>query len=260
MSETQFDWTTATEADRQVLYTVVRGLVASGQLSMARLFSEAFDPRAGIGLDYEANFRKGTIGRARAAQIARYLNAKFPEAAAALDAQLRPGPVDAPGERWRQFLMKHRMCGKVDVISLAFSLTIVEFASTDPISGVRLRLGEPFCFSLDAPAPSSVTALQSYGGHWHRLPLARDAASVAIDVGPQFIPRSVNGDPIPLVEHDDAGLHEFVFLTVQQGLSIASDLPSSGPISAQTLDQFAERLASQIGWHLLGVNVRFSRT
>lgn len=259
MGETQFDWTKATEADRRVLYTVVRGLVASGQLSMARLFSEAFDRKAGIGLDYEANFRKGTIGRARAAQIARYLEANFPEAAAALNVTLAPAPVMPPGAQWRQFLKAYRVYGRVDVLSLASSLTVVEFASADPVSGVRLRLGEPFCFSLDAPMAGCMTALQAYDGNWHPLPLAQDAICVTVEAGEQLIPRGSSGDPVPLVEHDDVGPHEFLFLTVAEADADAIDLPSSGPVSRLQLDHLAQRLETLSGWHLLGVNVRFSR-
>lgn len=259
MTQDHFDWLSASYEDRQALYRVIRELVGTGRLTWAGLYRDALGTSPGAG--YEDNFRAGRIGRKSAAMIYRYLSDRFPDTARELETSLRPEPPVAPGHTWRRFLIRHRDLGAVQVIPLPDGpLSVVDFAPTDPIADVELSLGQRFCFSLDVPFGGAVTALQHHGGHWHRMKLSRDGRAAEVKEGMQFLPQDEAGVPLALVEYDDAGVHEFVFLLGTADTLASLPEPEDGlPLRKDLLDAAAARVASMDGWRLYQVNVMLRR-
>ena len=138
---------------------------------------------------------------------------------------------------WARVIDDHASYGNVMVVSLQQeSLRLVDFLKHEPVSRRALKLGEPFCFRLDAPHPGYVIAFQRYRRLWYPMPLAAEALHDRIEAGPQALPRDpVTRAPVALCESVDAGEYGFGFLVADDDklveLAVAFQLGATLPES-----------------------------
>lgn len=168
-------------------------------------------PKARRGSDME-NFRKGVIGRPRARAIHTWLMGNHFETGQQLASRLFQSN---PETEWELFLKRHAACdGALKVVPLKTDRGLTERLSDQPQDVQTLRLGQPFCLRLTSPIKGVAVAFEQYQRKWHPLPLGEDQRKVRtlIHVGQQWLPKGANGDPVALVERNDAGMHRYVVI------------------------------------------------
>lgn len=220
----EFDWTTASREDRieptKALYKALRTASDVTGQSIDAMIIEALGQNIELGTDYISNFRRGNIAAGRAMLIHRWLERHhFDIAQDASPDLFQIDPVSA----WDQFINDQAEPDKLTVIPLRDDMGIVQRAADISDQMPTLRLGQNFYLELDCPCDGMLVAFQGYAGQWHPLPLAEDKRRLRIPVttGTQPLPRNAKGEPIPIVEVDDAGVHRFIAV-----LSENRDLPT----------------------------------
>lgn len=199
----------ARAAPTRRLYQVLRAL----HRKIGGRFDDLFEAAQGAPLsgtiDPYSNIKRGNFDRHRAAAIHEWLaqhHFEFAQAEAPDLFQYRRQ------SEWERFIEAHALVGGVKAIA-ADQLGI---ARRDlPAKDVTtFRIGQKFLFALSTAKPAHVVAFEHYADTWHPLPLGEDDRHLRIKVptGETVLPRGVDGRQIPLMEHDDTGLHRFVFV------------------------------------------------
>ena len=245
---------------RRVLYEVVKSIKG---VSFTRIYDEAFTDGFTPGKGYESNFSAGKIGIERAAQIAAWLKDHHPEAYLELTSRLDAlaNPPD-PVPDWEDWIARHGRFGVFDVALVKRSgLSIVSFASTEPLAEQSIRLGQSFVFRLKEPLKGSVLAFQSPGHGWYPLPLHPEQLQTSLDDSEIILPIDpTTREPMPLSEDDQKGRHRFVFLVSHEPLidAIAGGVSAGQMIPPAFLNGLAQRLEGKTdGWSLYRLDVLF---
>ena len=219
------DWLASTEDERKALYRIVKQVRDETGLTWTALYRQALGRSPSAGIGYEDNFRAGRIGKTHAHRLYVWLQARHPRHAQALD-KLTGRSESATGlplgVAWRRLVERRTERGKVELVAVA------ELGDPDRRSLARRRtgpvesykLGRPFQLRLDCPIAGHLVAFVEHRFRWSPLDLAEDGNSVPIALGTTILPLQ-DGQPIPLVEHDDPGLHRFLFIAVTDQTVVA---------------------------------------
>lgn len=263
MSDAEFDWLSSTVEARRLLYRHIKRVIDTSALTWTKVYREGLGEAGAPGLGYEDNFRSGRIARGKAARLYGWLRVFHPATADRLDLDLEE-IANVPNGEWEKLLAAYGRFAELDVISLAQGEPgIVGFADAEPLSRVRVRLGEPFCFRLNTDREGRALAFQSVGGRWYSLPLSRDRLSQAVEKGSVYLPLSPDGTSLaPLVEDHDAGRHRFVIaLATKELVSALEDMVGdASELTGDRLSMMAGRLKSAgSGCTIHRLNVLFVR-
>jgi hypothetical protein len=159
--------------------------------------------------------------------------------------------LEAPEENahrltWAQLIDAHTHFGNVEIVSLRQrSLGLIDFMHQEPVLKRKIKLGEPFCFRLQAANAGYVIAFQRPRRRWYPMPLAAGAMHDKIGAGRHALPRdSETGDPVPLSEDADPGEYGFGFLVSDnEGLpELAARFRPREPLADSLAIEFEELL------------------
>ncbi len=223
--------------------------------------NEPFTPGTG----YEDNFRKGSIAKSKAAQIADWLQRTHPELhAKAIEAAW--AVLEAAEEEdinaWDHLVASEGLFSNVRLVPLAErEFRLIKPAPKEPVEDYRLKPSEAFCFELESPCDGSAIAFQQYHGKWHAIALGGDTLSVAMTEGTQIIPRdSGTGGVISLSEEEDFDRHKIVFVIADDEAiaDMAGAISSAEILSPAILAEVAKSYnAAQPDRALLCINLMF---
>jgi hypothetical protein len=260
-----FDWHTATNAERQALYKPCRQLVANTRLSWRALFKEAAGLTFAHEKPYVRSFSAGRNSRKHCALIHAWLVQQHPQLAADVDARLAALRARSPKGVWDSFVERHAAPDGLAIVPAPRQkLSVVALATREPMHDKPLRRGERFCFRLTVAAAGTAAALQWTKGLWHVLPLTAAGMQVAVQPGPQLLPRNPEtGAVLPLHELTDMGLHRFVFVVHNDAHGIRDALEGlerAAPLAPSSLDRLSNALlaATPQRWRIYRVAATFT--
>lgn len=208
------DWLKANKVERAALYRITRAVARVTDQSVEDIMEKALGGELFTGADYLSNFRQGKIARAKAKLIHAWIARHHIDTAHAIEPNMFPMP---PLSIWERYLDKHAILGKLRLVHMNNSRGIVQRADNVQPADQSLWLGTEFCFELESEIKGTAIAFQGYRGKWHPLPLGENGElSTAIIAGKQILPQNMDGQPIPLTEMEDTGLHRFVFVIAQK--------------------------------------------
>jgi hypothetical protein len=241
------DWQKLSKEDRahltKKLFKAVSSVADATGVTILELIDRAFVGLPAVGTDYASNFRRGNISAAKAVLMHRWLEENHFDLAKTFAPDLFQMN---PSRAWDRFLERRQVDGGLRIVRMKTEFGIVQRAAKANKASVALRFGEEFCLELVSKRPGYAIAFQGYRGQWHPLALGNDdgrwRVPIADDV--QLLPRDQKGQPIPLIELDDAGNHSFVVITAPD-----KDLPVDQPSLASRFED--ESL--QVYW----IGVRF---
>ncbi|TNE43069.1 MAG: hypothetical protein EP341_11585 [Sphingomonadales bacterium] len=206
------DWQRASHEDRKRLY---KALVAiSSRLDVHT--DDVLNAALGLPDDYfwadKSNLRQGKLDRDKSQMLYRYLADEYYALAQEVDEELFPyreiRDVDA-------YLAKVSLAGRLRILVADQVMGLVRRKGRSVPPDATLKLGQDFCFELDAVKAGFAVAFQGYQNEWHALPLGEDGETYAcrIQEGVQILPRWQDGTPEPLTEDEGGGEHAFLILT-----------------------------------------------
>lgn len=202
-------------ATMQKLYKAVSAVAASTDQRIDDLMLAALPVPPGE--HDRKNFGKGKMAAAKAKLIHKYLEETHFELAQTFAPSLfRTNPKSA----WDQFLEAHAIVGGLRAERFG-EMSVATRDEPDDAHVLKVRLGEKFSFELHLNTPATVVAFEEYQKAWYPLSLSEDRRRLRTryDAGRYRLPRAADGTGIPLMEHDDTGLHRFVFVSCAvQGL------------------------------------------
>ncbi len=207
----EIDWLNVTKADRATLYRVLRSISELTGNPVENMMEEAFGNKLLTGADYLANFRQGKIAKPKAKLIHAWIIEHHNETAYTIAPHLFP----APDKRdWEAFLETHAIKGKLRLVSLSQSKSLIRRVGEDNDASHHMKLGQPFCFELDSDVDGTMIAFQGYQDGWHPIPLGQDGTAMPTTVtsGAQLLPKTPQNQPVQMSEDEDLGLHQFVFV------------------------------------------------
>ena len=214
----EIDWLNLPRPERiertKELYQAVRHVATVTGATVETLIEAAYGAPQVFSADPHRNFRKGELAAPKAQTIHRYLEQNHFELARLAAPELfQVNPRTA----WEIFLDAHRVESGLSVVP-ATQLGIARRKPPEEDAAI-FRIGQDFLFELHVPVAGHVVAFETYRGVWHPLPLGADERNLVVKVreGLRILPSTRGGTPIPLAEHDDAGLHEFTFLLCRGG-------------------------------------------
>lgn len=256
------DWASATREDKKVLYRHTLALKTKLGMSWNKVWDEAFGSKIIVGLSYEDNFRKGKISAGRAEAIFSWMDRKDPSRAKHLAEEIANGPGAAA--QWSSLVEDHGRFDNVEVILHRRARGIVRLREPEPLSDLRLRLGDAFCFRVDCPGEGHLAGLQQQDGDWYPLEMAQGRMIVPVQSGPQTIPLPAPDGPLQtLSERRDAGMLRFVFLfsTAAEPLASLGGAQPGTPTGVAELSDCARRLseADPATWALYRINLLIER-
>jgi hypothetical protein len=228
------DWMQLPKEERVLLtkdlYKAVSGVADLNGVTIVRLIDEAFKGLPAVGTDYESNFRRGNISAAKALLMHRWLEDNHFDLAKRFAPELFQMN---PARAWDRFLERRRMDGGLRIVRMKTEFGIVQRAAKAREASEALRFGEEFCLELTSDRTGQAVAFQGYRGKWYPLALGNDDGRWRVPVtnDVQLLPRDHKGQPIPLIERDDAGEHSFVVIT-----SPDKDLPLDQPSLASRFE------------------------
>lgn len=272
MNEDSHDWLSASQEDRKALYKIIKRVIDTTGLTWDELYAGAIGRHPSRGIGYEDNFRAGKISRSIASRIHRWLAETHPDQAQALGAALRDtdnketsSHSTVPGARWEQFLKERATGSGVAVRKPTLAPEVEQHRpriqdSADGSEGMyrrvfadaynpsnplaRVRLGEPFYFLFQTSAVGTVITLSEHRHQWIPERMAENGDAPIFTDGENVIP-SLSGEPRPLIEYDDGGLHRFLFI-VLDGIGPLRHLPNAGmgqALPLRDLDELAHELS-----------------
>ncbi|MBL4767905.1 MAG: hypothetical protein JKY94_09355 [Rhodobacteraceae bacterium] len=200
-----------------------KALVAAAELAnepFDRFMQTPFDPSWNLGSNYRRNMQRGDYAAVRANVLYDFLLEHHFEAA-----HLEAPEIfsETPEMRWQAIVNEHAITGKLRIVLPSKEMGIVQRLSAVTNAEATLKLGQPFYFELDADAPGYATSLQSVRNKWHPIGLGVDGTfNMQINAGTNVIPQTASGQPDPLVESHDLGLHQFVVLLAKDQKMSAS--------------------------------------
>ncbi len=258
-------WHKASEAERRCLNGPVNLLRRQMNLTWQEAFQQAFGARDHVGQEYEANLRKGTIARDKAAKLYAWLERNSPTLAIEVEAAVfavRASAKPDAAHRWEGLLSLGVFEG-VRVMKVRPGLNALDFARREPVDPEKLYLLDHFLFEIDAPIAGDVLAFHGWKGDWYALPLTYSSLTLHVPRGTSIVPRDDRDRPEPLSEDANEGHHAFFFLIVGGGGKPEFDIEPTPhhPIPRTTLDRLAETVLtlpkSQVA--ALRSNVLFAR-
>ncbi len=139
-----------------------------------------------------------------------YIETGLTQPAASPAAELEAESGHAP---WQRLMNRYGRFESLEVISLDTpSLGLIGLKSEEPAPDRRLRLGEPFCFRINAPE-GYIIALQRFRGTWYPVPLTEGHWYDRLPTGTALIPYDhETGGPIELSEETNPGTYGFGFV------------------------------------------------
>lgn len=241
-----YDWLTASLAARVELYRVCKRVVDGRYVGdWKKFFAFAFEGRGAVSDGYVDNFRKGRIGKRRAAQLAHCLSVHHTREAELLARNLAELERSKP-LIWETLVGSHATAGHLAIVPFA-SLAIVGLASKVGQGLVRLRLGEEFCLRLRPTLYGHAVAFQKVGELWYALPLADDRPDAVIDKGELLLPRSSRtSEPLPLSDAEDGGVITFIVIVAARRVAevVTPHDGTVGAIPAKAMNAIAEEVLS----------------
>ncbi|MEM7544172.1 MAG: hypothetical protein AAF367_01425 [Pseudomonadota bacterium] len=217
------DWLRSSEDQRKRLYVATRAIASAANLSIDEIMDAAMGRKMLMGTDYISNFRRGKIRRSYAKLIYEWLERHHGEIANRLAPDLFPlTPLTA----WEQLIEARGIEGQLNAIPIPKRMGLTRRRANVPTPATELRLNQDYCFQLDSDMEGYAVGFEGYRGEWHALPLGADDRhpTAKIIQGRQFVPSDERGNPIPLVETDDIGLHQFVVVVVMADLAGGIDI------------------------------------
>ena len=228
------DWQKLSKEDRvhltKKLFKAVSSVADATGVTILELIDRAFVGLPAVGTDYASNFRRGNISAAKALLMHRWLEENHFDLAKTFAPDLFQMN---PSRAWDRFLERRQVDGGLRIVRMKTEFGIVQRAAKPNETSVALRFGEEFCLELVSKRPGYAIAFQGYRGQWHPLALGNDDGRwrVPITHDVQLLPRDQKGQPIPLIELDDAGNHSFVVVTAPD-----KDLPMDQPSLASRFE------------------------
>lgn len=251
-----FDWNAAGTAERRALYQVCKAVMAATGMDWPTLYAAIFPKAPYTGTDTQSNFRRGRYARTKAAAIHRWIAAHHRETGEATSPALFP-PV---GNIWEALIARIGIKGRFGIELLDRDThRLVQRADMAPVEAPRIRLGESFCFTLEAEAEGTALALQAVHSSWHPMPLGDGGTSLLATIRPgmQSLPATPEGAPVALAEHQDSGLHRFACVTgpKDQLRPLADAMAGEGSLGTSQLANLARAVedSDDIRLHVLEV-------
>lgn len=251
-----------TRGERKLLYGFFAEIAAKEGQSIKATIREALGKLGGV--DDAASFRKGSIGRPKAARAAQWVKQHHPAVAHAFEAALAASRRAPATSDWAAFLRENGRYAGVEVLRfpIAPPIGIVTFAALEPVADLRLRVRERFCFRISGPRPRTIAGLQIQQGASYLLPLSEETPIVQVPAGKTFLPRSPSGEPLPW-EETQADLHGFVFIAADDPARLAplQDISAGTMVDMPTLDRLAgnfEEVSDQ-AYNVYRCNVLFDQ-
>lgn len=250
-------------------------------ISWEELYRRAVGRHVPRGTGYEDNFRSGRISRVIARRLFDWLRGAHPQQARALvqDLGWTAPPSRAlarpAGAAWNSFLDRYATSQGVDVRYPSYQKVPPpprptraggesndkvrrDFAdkvgtATSPM--FRIPLGEPFYFRVESIG-GTVVSLSEHRHRWMPERFNDDGDALIFSAGVNIAP-SRNGEPRPLIEFDDPGLHQFVFIVLKDYAPLQHLPPVAlgDALPPQALDQLAESLSELSGPSLVVLRV-----
>lgn len=160
------------------------------------------------GTDYLSNVRKGDFSSPIATLTHQWLEKNHFDLAHRIAPDVFP---DTPEMRFRKLVNEHAVRGKLRVVPANDDLGIVERASKAQSADVTIKLGQPFYFELDSDEDGYVVMYQALRNQWHPVGLGpNDEPCIPVRKGLNTFPHGASGQPDPIEENNDLGVHEFV--------------------------------------------------
>lgn len=268
-----FNWELATASETVVLYEAIRDLLRPKGLTWVQVFEEAY-PGITVGTDYERNLRRGKIAPQRAKQLFLWLQNRFPETAAHVDALLASAmrSIDSDSA-WERFIEERGAFTNVEIKVIEWEDDLP--ADAPDIRGkitterwrqikaqYEIKLHKRFTFRIDSPLSGYLLVLQWSRGIWWPVPLSNGQACVAVEQGEQWLPYDPEYDsgdlPELLSEHTEPGLHRLVFLLSRAAPALPEAMNPEQRVDPAQIDQLAARFQKEPGsWRLFRLNVMF---
>ena len=139
-----------------------------------------------------------------------YIDAGLTQPAASPAAEQGADGKHAP---WQRVMNRFGRFESLEVISLDTpSLGLIGLKNKEPVADRRLRLGEPFCFRINAPE-GYIIALQRFRGTWYPMALTEGGWHDRLTTGNALIPCDTEtGGPVELSEEANPGKYGFGFV------------------------------------------------
>lgn len=259
------DWLKASTGERKALFAVMRQLIRREGLGWQDVYECAWGKMAGVGTDYESNFRQGRIARNRAHQLYAWMVRDYPRYALQLDDMLEgTQTLHEAGAAWRALLAAHGRYDSIEAVRLPDPLAgIVSFADPEPLAHPVIPLGAPFCFQVQSGNAAHALAFQTVQSKCYALPLRPDRLFDTVTAGSTYLPRLPDSQrPNPLSEEEQNCRHGFVFLLGGAALieAVAARVHAEIAIAPLLLDEIAAIIrASDEDWRLLRINLLFQK-
>lgn len=231
------DWQALPREERPAmtirLYAALSGVAKAQRITITQMFDEAFKGLPEVGTDYGSNFRKGNASAVKAQLMHQWLEVHHFDLARTFAPELFQMN---PARAWDRFLRARRVDGGLRIVRMANEFGIAQRAANVRDVCDVLQFGQEFCLELTSDRAGQAIAFQGHRGEWHPLALgnADGCWRVPIVDEAQLMPRDHKGQPIPLVEFDDAGNHSFVIITAPD-----KDLPLDKPSLASRFEDEA---------------------
>ncbi|EEB86428.1 hypothetical protein [Roseobacter sp. GAI101] len=163
------------------------------------------------GKGFDRNMRSGKIAAPKAMVIHRWLEQNhFTIARMTAPELFQINPKSA----WDMFLETNAIEGRLKVIPITKQMGLARRSSEVRKSSTIIRLGQDYCFELDSQTEGTCVAFECYQGEWHSLALGADERRLRANIerGIQYLPCDTKRNPIPLVELDSGGEHQFALI------------------------------------------------
>lgn len=209
----EIEWRSMATEERhenvRLLYSVIQHVAPRHGKKIEQYAVEALGVKTGTALDSVSNIRRGRISAQKAAAMHEFLMQRHYDEARALVPELFPESLD---DIWLRFVEEHKVPDRLTIVKTPKGIGIAQRAADVVKPGQVLQFGEEYCLRLDAPFDGRAVAFQGYRGLWYPLALSANGVrkGTAIQAGEQWLPCEKNGEPIRLVEFDDAGDHTFI--------------------------------------------------
>ncbi|WP_299770868.1 hypothetical protein [uncultured Tateyamaria sp.] len=134
----------------------------------------------------------------------RNLKPKAPAASRCYTVQVRNRRIN----RGQRIVDEQATTGKLRLVLAKTEFGIVEHVRATQDADHLIKHCQAFFFEIDAHQPEYAVAFQVVGNQWHQIPLV-DAKHYEIEItaGTNVLPRTASGEPDPIQESHDLGLH-----------------------------------------------------
>lgn len=205
------DWSRADNEERKALFKATKYVAKASGMPWQNFINTAL----GTNKDWDSsNLYNGKLDREFSQTLYDYLAEHHYELAQKANETLFPYRVVRDIEAYIAEAAHH---GRLHIVPMTDELGLVKRKSQHLPPDAVLKLDESFCLELDAINSGFAVAFQGYKGNWHPLPLGADGEEQAcrIKEGTQLLPQTAEGQPDPMSEEEDLGIHHFLILTAR---------------------------------------------